>query len=112
MGHHATPAGEIAKPNTKWIWKVFWILLVVTTVEVTLAYIWPESLSIMLLNVIFITLTLVKAFYIVAEFMHLGHEVKSLVLSITLPLIFLIWFVVAMMVDGTFWLECRQFFIQ
>lgn len=113
MGHQATTnPGEIAKPNTKWIWKVFWILLIVTTVEVTLAYIWPASLSILLLNVIFITLTLVKAFYIVAEFMHLGHEVKALVLSILIPIIFLVWFVVAMLVDGSAWLEARQYFLQ
>lgn len=111
MGHQVAQ-GEHAQPNTKWIWKVFWILLVITTVEVTLAYVWPESLSVFLLNVIFISLTLVKAFYIVAEFMHLGHEVKALALTIILPLMFVLWFVVAMIVDGSFWLECRQYFIQ
>jgi len=112
MGHHAPAPGEIAKPNTKWIWKVFWILLVITTVEVTLAYIWPASLSVLLLNVIFISLTLVKAFYIVAEFMHLGHEVKALVMTIVLPILFVLWLVVALLVDGTFWLDCRSYFIQ
>jgi len=108
MGHTPTATGENIKPNTQWIWKVFWILLIVTTVEVTLAYMWPDSLSVVLLNVIFISLTLVKAFYIVSEFMHLGHEVKFLIWTILLPLMFIMWFIVAMLVEGDWWLFSRQ----
>lgn len=111
MGHNTAAHGESAKPNTKWIWKVFWILLIVTAVEVTLAYVWPASLSVVILNVIFISLTLVKAFYIVSEFMHLGHEVKTLIWSIILPLIFIAWLVVAMLVEGNWWLYSRETFI-
>ena len=54
-----------------WIWKVFWILLVVTGVEVILGIIKPPFLvetiflGTKLLNHIFIILTLVKAAYIV-----------------------------------------------
>jgi len=107
---HTTAPGEIAKPNTKWIWKVFWILLIVTICEVTLAYVWPSSMPLMLLNVIFITLTILKAFYIVSEFMHLGHEVKGLIWTILLPLVFLIWLVVALIAEGEWWGYCRQFF--
>ncbi|NBV12525.1 MAG: hypothetical protein EBS07_00445 [Sphingobacteriia bacterium] len=110
MEHTITP-GTDAKPNTKWIWKVFWILLVVTTVEVTLAYTWPESLSVTLLNVIFISLTILKAFYIVAEFMHLGHETKSLIWSILIPIVFILWFVLAMLTEGNWWLFAREHFI-
>jgi len=107
---HTTAPGGIAKPNTKWIWKVFWILLIVTICEVTLAYVWPSSMPLMLLNVIFITLTILKAFYIVSEFMHLGHEVKGLIWTILLPLVFLIWLVVALIAEGEWWGYCRQFF--
>ena len=110
MGHNASITGDQSKPNTKWIWKVFWILLVITTVEVGLAYTWPDSLSVVLLNVIFISLTLVKAFYIVSEFMHLGHEVKMLIWSILLPLVFLMWFVLAMLLEGDWWLFSRLYF--
>ena len=66
-----------------WIWKVFWILLIVTTVEVLLGIVQPEIiagtqfLGTSLLNHIFIVLTLVKAGYIVLVFMHLGFERKS-----------------------------------
>ena len=74
-----------------WIWKVFWILLVVTTVEVALGIIKPDFLvhtqflGTKLLNHIFIVLTLVKAGYIVLVFMHLGFEKKSLKWTILLP---------------------------
>tara|TARA_R110001592_G_scaffold69489_4_gene213252 strand:+ start:69099 stop:69452 length:354 start_codon:yes stop_codon:yes gene_type:complete len=87
--HHDGPEG------TAWIWKVFWILLAVTTVEVVLGIIKPEILlsqflGTSLLNVIFIVLTLAKAYYIVAEFMHLGHERKNFIWTITLPIVILI----------------------
>ena len=79
-----------------WIWRVFWILLVVTTVEVALGIIKPDFLvetqflHTKLLNHIFIVLTLVKAGYIVLAFMHLGHERKSLKWSILLPAFILV----------------------
>ena len=79
-----------------WIWKVFWILLIVTTVEVGLGLIKPSFLintiflGTKLLNHIFIILTLVKAGYIVLVFMHLGFERKSLKWTILLPAFILI----------------------
>ena len=82
--------------GTWWIWKVFWILLIVTAVEVILGIIKPAVLidnSILgtsLLNMVFIILTIIKAAYIVMEFMHLGHEVKGLKVTILLPGIVLI----------------------
>ncbi len=82
--------------GTWWIWRVFWILLFVTAVEVILGIIKPviltdnSFLGTSLLNLIFIILTIIKAAYIVMEFMHLGDEVKGLKLSILLPAIVLI----------------------
>lgn len=81
--------------GTGWIWKVFWILLIVTTVEVALGIIKPDFLMGQLfgtnvLNYIFIILTLVKAFYIVSFFMHLGQEKKNLKWTIYLPAVILI----------------------
>jgi len=78
-----------------WIWKVFWILLGITTFEVALGMIKPdflmgEFLGTKLINHVFIILTLVKAAYIVLEFMHLGHETKGLKWTILLPAIILI----------------------
>ncbi len=34
--------------GTGWIWKTFWILLIVTTVEVALGIIQPEALEVQL----------------------------------------------------------------
>ena len=87
--HHESPEG------TWWIWKVFIILLVVTAVEVILGIIKPDILMVQflgtsVLNIIFIVLTLVKAFYIVAEFMHLKYERTNLIWTITLPMVILI----------------------
>ena len=79
-----------------WIWKVFWILLIVTTVEVVLGIIKPEYitetqfLGTSLLNHIFIILTLIKAGYIVQVFMHLGYETKGFRLAVLLPALILI----------------------
>lgn len=97
-------------PVVKSLMRVFWILLAVTLVEVCFAFLHyftgmpPRGL----LNAIFICLTVVKAFYIVAEFMHLRHEVKTLMMSILIPLFFIIWAVVAFLVDGNSWKHMRQ----
>ena len=84
-----------------WIWKVFWILLAVTTFEVLLGIFkvqgnLPEFLvhdtflGLYWLTHIFIVLTIVKAAYIVMTFMHLGFEKKNLRLTILLPAIILV----------------------
>lgn len=82
--------------STREIWLVFWLLLIVTVVEVVLGIIKPDMLvnryiiGVSLLNMTFIILTIVKAYYIVYAFMHLGSERKNLKLSILLPVWILI----------------------
>lgn len=79
-----------------WIWKVFWILLIVTAVEVALGIIKPLFLidtiflGTKLINHVFIVLTIVKAAYIVNVFMHLGFERKSLKWTILVPAFILV----------------------
>ena len=87
MGNHSE--------SNWWIWIVFRILLIVTAVEVALGIIKPPFMmevyfGTKLINHIFIILTLIKAAYIVMEFMHLGQEKKGLKLVILLPAIILI----------------------
>lgn len=89
--------GEIPKPQTKVIWKTFWILLGLTGFEFLLAFTMPAS---GFRVGIFVIMTIVKAFYIVAEFMHLKHEVKFLAYAIILPMIFVAWLLLAMIVEG------------
>jgi len=79
-----------------WIWKVFWILLFITAFEVALGIIKPSFLvdtiflGTKLLNHVFIILTIIKAAYIILQFMHLGHEEVSLKWTILLPAIILV----------------------
>ncbi|MBY0426295.1 MAG: cytochrome C oxidase subunit IV family protein [Cytophagales bacterium] len=94
---HNPHTSEIPKANTKLIWRTFWILAAITTVEFIIAFTMPANA---LRIVIFVGLTLVKAFYIVAEFMHLGHEAKVLIWSIVLPIIFIIWLLTALLMEG------------
>lgn len=51
----------------------------------------------------FIILTLFKAFYIVAEFMHLRHEVKRLAWTILIPFVFIVWLIIGLTVEGDNW---------
>jgi cytochrome c oxidase subunit IV len=81
----------------KKIWMTALILLVVTAFEFVLAFTMERGI---LLYILFILLTIVKAKYIMMEFMHLGHEVKPLFYSIVVPLIFLVWLIIALMKEG------------
>ena len=80
------------------LWKIAGILAIVPTIEFALAYILPRG---PLLYFTFVALTLVKAFYIVGEFMHLKGEVKVLIWSILIPTIFVIWLIIALIAEGS-----------
>ncbi len=92
---------EVRRANTKKIVKVALILAVVTAIEFALAFAWPDTAGRLPLNILFILLTLVKAFYIVADFMHLKHEVKTLIWSIVLPILFILWLIGALLLEGS-----------
>ncbi len=84
------------KSNTQKIWGVLAFLTLVTAVEVGLGIVKPESLTgtsflgMKLLNWIFIILTLVKAYYIAWDFMHLRDEKSALRRVIVWTPVFLI----------------------
>jgi cytochrome c oxidase subunit 4 len=89
--------------DTKAIWRTFWILLAITVFELIIAIIYYETsfLPKHFLNGVFVIMTLAKAYFIVAEFMHLGHEIKNLIMTIGIPALLFIWFLVAFMWDGS-----------
>lgn len=95
---HAEPQVQPAnKEHIKKIWVTAALLAGVTAIEFIIAFIMgPSALK----TGIFIGLTIVKAFYIVMEFMHLKYEVKSLVWSIVLPMIFVVWLILALLLEG------------
>ena len=91
---------EILPPNKeriKRIWIVTAILGAATGLEFLIAFTLDSG---GLKTSIFVVITLFKAFYIVGEFMHLTHEVKSLIWTILFPLIFVIWLIVALLIQG------------
>jgi cytochrome c oxidase subunit 4 len=85
--------------NRSVIWKTFWILLVITIAEVGIAF---TSIPMEILRVVFIVLTLVKAYFIVGYFMHLKHETKSLAMSIVLPFILIAYLIVMALTEGVY----------
>lgn len=85
------------KEKIKKLWTVAGILGVVTAFEFLIAFTMHHG---PLKTSIFIGLTIVKAAYIVGEFMHLRYEVKVLFWSILIPMIFVVWMLVAFVYEG------------
>lgn len=86
------------KSNIQKIWGVLIFLTIVTAVEVALGITKPEFLTantflaMKLLNWIFIILTLVKAYYITWDFMHMRDERSSLRRAVVWTPIFLVFY--------------------
>ncbi len=108
MSHHTDIKSPESKKQIGRIWKVFWILLLVTVVEVVLGMFFSHNMPKALVNFFFLALTIFKAGYIVAIFMHLGDEVKSFLITVLIPLTLFVWFVIAFLADGGFWLHMNH----
>jgi putative Ca2+/H+ antiporter (TMEM165/GDT1 family) len=90
--------------NTQKIWGVLILLTIVTTVEVVLGIIKPafmmESfLSMKILNWVFIILTIVKAYYITWDFMHMRDETPTLRRVVVWTAIFLICYLMWILIQ-------------
>tara|TARA_B100000780_G_scaffold228209_1_gene167581 strand:+ start:2724 stop:3107 length:384 start_codon:yes stop_codon:yes gene_type:complete len=102
------------KSNTQKIWGVLIFLSIVTTIEVILGIVKPQILmtpfiKIKLLNWIFIILTLVKAYYIAWDFMHIRDEKSGLKNAIVLPLIILIpYLIFIILLEGDYIFNIMQ----
>jgi len=89
MAHHSEEEGKIKRRK---LWNVFWIMLTVTIVELTIGFyakelglLNPDRTSTGILKVLFIGMTLGKAFFIVYSFMHLGDEKTGLKYCVIAP---------------------------
>jgi cytochrome c oxidase subunit IV len=101
MAHHAHEE-EVAvlppnKEKIKKLWTVAAILGVLTAVEFVIAFTLPHGSG---KTFIFVVMTIIKAGYIVGEFMHLRHEVKVLFWSVMIPITFIVWMLVAFVYEG------------
>lgn len=100
--------------GTKRIWKIFWVLSVLTIVELGLGYFLyakHDSLgyaTILTTKCVIGVLTLAKAYYIVSVFMHLGDEIRNFIMTIVVPLVLFVWFIIAFLADGDSWKNLRN----
>ena len=96
------------KSNVQKIWGVLIFLSIVTAIEVVLGIVKPEILmnsflNLKLINWIFLILTIVKAYYITWDFMHMRDESFSLQASVVITLIFLIAYLAfILLVEGNY----------
>lgn len=88
------------------VWKITAYLTVITLIELALGYImfalnWQDGTFIKTFTKgIIIVLMLWKAFYIIAYFMHLKFETKSLISTVGISMLLFIWFIIAFLWDG------------
>ena len=100
--HHAEPQVTVLPPDTakiKKLWMTALIMLIITVIEFIVAFTIPHEFKDLRVW-LFIGMTIVKAAYIVGEFMHLKYEAKFLMWSILIPTIFIVWMLVAFMYEG------------
>jgi|SRR5690606_15903262 len=109
MNHHSDVRSEDSKKQIKRIWKITLWLSIITIIEVAigLAAYWAGVHNAIIITV-FLILTLLKAALIVRVFMHLGDERKNFIWAIMAPLSLFIWFIIAFLGDGAFWLEMNN----
>ena len=98
--------------GTKEIIKVTVILSVLTVIELALGF-WMMKLQagtslVLAIKGTIVILMLAKAFYIVGYFMHLKHELRNLIMTIVVPLLLFVWFIIAFLYDGNSYKELRN----
>lgn len=106
--------GVSYEESIKVVWRGFWLLGAVTLVEVGIALlgnghvITDFRLPIWIMYPAMISLSIYKAYFIVGEFMHMGHEVKDMAMSVLLPLLLLVWAIIAFLWEGSDWKDRRD----
>ena len=103
--------------STRRIWVVMGILSVITLIELLLGFglarhwygdpVVNYHLILFVKGVICI-LTLLKAYYIVSVFMHLGDEVKNFITTIIIPVMLFVWFIISFLWEGESWKNMKN----
>jgi len=112
MSHHLSD--EQYKSQKSAVWRATLILSVATIVEITIALLhyhevgFFHGMSKGIISSLMIILSLLKAFFIVGEFMHIKYEMRALALTILVPLVFLVYGVIMFMWEGSAWLALRK----
>lgn len=120
MEHQQLSSAEISfapvhrDDTVRRIWKTTIILSVITLIELALGFglakdWYGEShAAILFVKGVICILSLAKAFYIVSIFMHLGDEIRNLIMTIVVPLLLFVWFIAAFLWDGDSWRNLRK----
>jgi cytochrome c oxidase subunit IV len=118
MSSHSSSPEITFQPDhsggTSKIWRIFWVLSVLTIVELGLGYFLYakgadlSSMVVLSTKILIGVLTLAKAYYIVSVFMHLGDEIRNFIMTIIVPLSLFIWFIIAFLLDGNSWKKLRN----
>lgn len=87
----------------KTIWKTFWILLAITIGEIIYALTLSHTFGKLTSNLLYTILSIMKAGYIISEFMHMKYETKNLIRTVGLPLSLLLWVVLSYMMESNSW---------
>jgi cytochrome c oxidase subunit 4 len=70
----------------------------------------PNAMLVLMFKGMVCILTLAKAYYIVSVFMHLGDEIRNMIMTIVVPLGLFIWFIIAFIADGNSYKNLRNKF--
>lgn len=111
MSHHHGESikSEGSKKQVGRIMKVTVLLTIITIVEVALGLTGGKmGVPHVITASLFLIMTLFKAAYIVKVFMHLGDEVRNMIITVLIPLTLFVWFIIAFLADGGFWLHMNN----
>ncbi len=101
MTEHASPdtsaAAAARTDHRRDYFRVFWVLLVLTIVEVGVSYVRVDK---RLVSAVMVGLALSKAAFVGLFFMHLKYEKRSLLWLAALPLPLAGFYAVFLMLDG------------
>jgi|SRR5687767_2369319 len=91
------------------------ILSIITVIELGLGLLMyamnlPDGLRKLLIKGVITILSLAKAYYIVSIFMHLGDEIRNMIMTIVVPLLLFIWFIFAFIYEGDSYKKLRNKF--
>ena len=122
--HHSAMSSEVTVPHhhysdaefKKRVRKTTVLLSIITVVELGIGLTIygihkgdnPSELLILMFKGAVCILTLAKAYYIVSVFMHLGDEIRNMIMTIVVPLLLFIWFIIAFIVDGNSYKNLRN----
>lgn len=110
--HHHTDDAEFKKR----VRKTTILLSVITVIELAIGLTIytihkgesPNAMLVLFFKGMVCILTLAKAYYIVSVFMHLGDEIRNMIMTIVVPLMLFIWFIIAFIADGNSYKNLRN----